>query len=306
MKRLLPLLSILALLLLPACGQEDGPREGDLVITATTYPAYLMACSVTQGAEGIYLQRLNTGQVSCLHDYTLTVLDMKRIEQADVLILNGAELEEFMDDALAASSAAVVDCSEGMELLESLSHDHQEEAEHGHDHGHWDPHYWMDPGRAADMARHIADGLSQADPERQSLYQANAQAVENALSQAMDRWTALLAQRQPSAQLITFHDGFQYFAHAFGLELLRAIEEEAGSEASAREIVEITGLIRQYHIPAIFTEINGSDATARAIQRETGVALFQLDMIMSGEGTGVEDYIQRMDANINTIVEALA
>ena len=105
--------------------------------------------------------------------------------------------------------------------------------------------------------------------------------------------------------LITFHDGFQYFSRAFDLTLLKAIEEEEGAEASAAEIQEIAGLIAEYDIPAIFTEVNGSDATANAIARETGVAVEQLDMIMSGGGTGIGPYIDAMQGNIDTIVEAL-
>ena len=67
------------------------------------------------------------------------------------LALNGVELEEFMEDALSASDAFVIDCSEGVELLENLDHHHEEEDHDGHDHGHFDPHIWMDPENAVRM-----------------------------------------------------------------------------------------------------------------------------------------------------------
>ena len=109
--------------------------------------------------------------------------------------------------------------------------------------------------------------------------------------------------------IITFHDGFRYFAHTFDLELLKAIEEEEGAEASAKEIQEISELIKDMeakgNTPGVFTEVNGSDATAKAISRETGVSTFVLSMIMSGEGAGLQPYLDAMDANINTILEAL-
>jgi len=63
--------------------------------------------------------------------------------------------------------------------------------------------------------------------------------------------------------------------------------------------------VREYEIPAIFTERNGSEATARAISRETGCAVYQLDMIMSGDGDGIQPYIDAMNANLGTILEAL-
>ena len=85
---------------------------------------------------------------------------MKLIEGADVIAMNGAGLEDFMDDALAAAKGTVIDCSEGVELLELLGHDHHDEDEAEGEH--YDPHFWMDPSNAAIMAENLEKGLSQA------------------------------------------------------------------------------------------------------------------------------------------------
>ena len=290
---------------LSGCGADEG-EANRLTVVATTYPVYLLACAVTDGVEGVSVERLNTGSVSCLHDYTLSVDDMKKLEGADVIALNGAGLEDFMEDALAASDAASIDCSAGVELLENLSHSHEEGDEDGHDHGHWDPHIWMDPGNAAVMAENLAQGLSQADPDYEARYQENGAAAAERLRAWKDELKAAFDGTQ-AAGLITFHDGFQYFARAFDLPLLAAIEEEAGSEASAREIVEITGLVKEYNLPVIFTEVNGSDATANAIARETGCAVAQLTMMMDGPEDGsLDDYYEGLWDNAAAIVNSFA
>ena len=253
------------------------------------------------------MERLDTGSTSCLHDYTLSMADMKKLERADVIALNGAGLEEFLKDALATSDAAVIDCSMGVELLENLSHHHDKDGEDGHDHGHWDPHYWMDPANARIMAANLRNNMVLLDPDHAAEYESNAVRTEKILLHVEEE-TRTLVEKYPLQGvpgLITFHDGFQYFAKAFHLPLLASIEEEAGSEASAHEIVEITQLVRAYDVPAIFTEVNGSDATAKAISRETGCGVYQLDMVMSGEGTGVEDYLNAMMKNLQTAAEAL-
>lgn len=280
------LICILALLLaLPSCGApaEEEPR---LTVVCTTYPIYLFTSSLAENVDGVAVERLDTGTTSCLHDYTLSMADMKKIEGADVIALNGVGLEEFLEDALAASDAQVIDCSQGVELLENLSHHHDEdeEDEHGHDHGHWDPHYWMDPANARIMADNLRGGMVLADPDHAGEYENNAVRTEKILLHVEEEARALLEQYLPQGVpgLITFHDGFQYFAKAFDLPLLAAIEEEAGSEASAHEIVEITELVKEHDIPVIFTEVNGSDATAKAISRETGCKVAQLTMIMDG------------------------
>ena len=106
--------------------------------------------------------------------------------------------------------------------------------------------------------------------------------------------------------LITFHDGFQYFAAAYDLPLLASIEEEAGSEASAKEIVEITDLVKEKGIPVIFTEVNGSDATAQAIHRETGCAVAQLTMVMDGPDDQLVNYSNALLANAKAVIDGFA
>ncbi len=281
MKRLWALLLTLALL----AGCAPNPVEdGKTHILCTTYPIYLFTTAVTEGVEGVEVELLVDQQTSCLHNYTLTVRDMKAIEGADIIIMNGAGLEEFMDDALARSDAQVIDCSENIDLLPSLDHHHHDnEDEDEHE---VDPHYWMDPRRAGQMIWNIAHGLGLDIPT------------------SLPR---LFSEGQgPLFPLITFHDGFQYFADAYGLELLKSIEEEEGAEASARELMEIIQLVEEYDIPAIFVERNGSRRSADVIARETGCKVVELDMIMSGDGQGIEPYLQAMEHNLNAVKEALS
>ena len=297
---------ILALLLaLPSCA--PAREEARLTVVCTTYPIYLFASFLAEGVEGVAVERLDTGSTSCLHDYSLSMEDMKKLERAKVIAINGAGLEEFLEDALQTSRAQVIDCSEGVELLENLSHHHEEgEDEHGHDHGHWDPHYWMDPENARIMAANLRDGLERIDPDNGERYRTNASGLDWELHRCgedakaeLEGYSYLL-----DPNLITFHDGFQYFAKAFGLNLLASVEEEAGSEASAKEIVEITELVKQYGIFSIYTEVNGSDATARAIARETGCHVSTLTMIMGDGPDEPGGYVDGIVWNVQTIIDA--
>lgn len=312
-KRLIPLL--MALSLLSGCGNSSSPQHQDdtLTILATTYPVYLYASAVTDGLENIRVERLNTGNVSCLHDYTLSVNDMKKIEQADVIAMSGVGLEEFMDDALNTSDALVIDCSQGVALLENLSHHHNEGDDHDHDHGHFDPHYWLNPENAAIAVNNLAQGLAAALPELRDTLTNNASTTTTLLegwNSALEKLLWIEGEEQGTLVsipgLITFHDGFQYLAHAYSIPLLESIEEEAGSEASAQEIVEITALVKQKDIPVIFTEINGSDATANAIARETGCKVAQLSTIMDGPDSQLSNYFDAMMGNMTAIVNGFA
>lgn len=300
MKRLFVFL-ICGCLILSGCSAPQTSREDEtLHILASTYPIYLFAKTLTEGVDGVEVTQLIDETVSCLHDYTLTVPDMKAIEHADIIILNGADLEVFMEDALAQTDAATIDCSEGIDLLPADGHEHHDHGDDRH-HGHYDPHYWLSQQAAPIMLHNVLQGLIQFDKTNAEAYQTN---FFSAVKQFPERQPDFSTLSCP--YMITFHDGFRYFTHDNGLTLLKSIEEEEGSTASAADIKEIVALIREYNIPAIFTEKNGSDSTARAIARETGVEIYPLDMLMSGDGQDISAYFEALNANYAIIREALS
>ena len=291
MKKLL--ITLLLCLSLGGCAAQ-APAD----IAATTLPMWQFTCRLTEGTS-LTVSRLVTENVSCLHDYTLTVRQMKAIEGADVVILSGAGLEEFLSDAL--GSAAVIDASEGIELLEGGHHHHHEEevapeAEHHHEH---DPHIWLSPTLATEQARNICNGLSALYPEYSEVFNENLTALLTDLEALRDYGTQQLSVLQ-SREILTFHDGFTYLAHEFNIEIVEAIEEESGAEASAKELIHLVEEVRLHGIRAIFVEENGSGSAAAIIAAETGAELGTLSMAMSGD-----DYFEAMYANIDALKEAL-
>ena len=288
-------------LMLSGCASQQAPNEDDtLHILASTYPIYLFTKTLTDGVDGVEVTQLIDETVSCLHDYTLTVPDMKAIEKADIIILNGADFEAFMEDALVQTNAVTIDCSEGIDLLSATGHEHHDHQD-DHHHGHYDPHYWLSEKAGLVMLNNILHGLSEWDEKHRDAYRENFSAAVKLFPEDRLDTSALSCP-----YLITFHDGFQYFAQDNGLTLLKSIEEDEGSEASAADIKEIVALIKEYNIPAIFTEKHGADDTAQAIARETGVEVYRLDMIMSGEGNDISAYFEALNANYAIIREALS
>ena len=157
-----------------------------------------------------------------------------------------------MHQILEQLSVRQVDCSESVSLLESDGHTHHDHAEH-HDHEHeheHDPHYWMDPRNLSLVTGTIAEALSAADPEHKSLYFQNAKTASEQLGTAYSQWEQDL-NGVSCPYIITFHDGFHYFAEAFELHLLFSMEEEDGATASAKDILTASTYVKQYSIPAV-------------------------------------------------------
>ena len=298
MKRILfVFLCILLLIPLAACAAPHSE------IAATTLPVAEFTQRICAGT-GLTVTRLITEPVFCLHDYTLNVNQVKAAEAAEVIVTNGAGLEDFLDGVIDESKA--IDASEGIPLLSGEEHDHEDEHDHGHAHTHEgthshevDPHIWLSPVHSASMAENICAGLSDHYPEHKQQFEENLSTLLADLSDLQSYGEDMLRDLS-CRELITFHDGFAYFAQCFHLDILEAVEEESGSEASAKELISLIQLTESHHLPAIFTEENGSTSAASVICRETGAKAFVLSMAMTGNS-----YFDAMRKNIDTIREAL-
>ena len=290
--RSLLLVLVLVLGLLTGCGTPNSYAQ----VAATTLPVYELTSRLCDGT-GITVTRLVTESVSCLHDYALNVNQVKAAESAEVIVISGAGLEEFMEDML-HKSGYLIDASHQIPLIECA-----EEEGHGHGHeGHShdvDAHIWLSPINASIMARNICEGLCGIYPGQESTFRSNLDVLLAELEGLQIYGETQLADLS-CRELITFHDGFGYLAQAFDLTILRAIEEESGSEASAAELIELIEEVEHHQLPAIFTEASGSVSAAAVISRETGVPAYTLDMAMSGDS-----YFEAMHHNIDTLKEAL-
>ena len=297
MKRLFILFPLL--LLLCGCGKNTGYSP----IAATTLPVYEFTSRLCEGTS-LTVTRLVTEEVSCLHDYSLNVRQVKAAEAAEVIVISGAGLEEFLEDMLQDKQS--IDASAGVELIVPEEHHHNhshEEEKENHDHeGHHheqDPHIWLSPANAIKMAENICLGLSGEYPQYSRIFQDNLTGLILDLEE-LEAYGNQQLQSLACRDLITFHDGFSYFAEAFDLHIVRAVEEESGSEASAKELIHLIEEVEHHRLPAIFTEKSGSVSAAGIIARETGCGQFTLDMAMAGDS-----YFEAMYHNLDTIQEAM-
>ena len=286
MKRLLAVLILFLFLVGCAAPAEQAD------IAATTLPVYEFTSRLCEGT-GLTVTRLITESVSCLHDYSLSVRQVRAVESADTVVVSGAGLEEFMHDLL--SGRNVIDASTDIPLL-GCEHDHEDD----HHHHEADSHIWLSPENAKSMCANICAGLEEKYPQYASVFRTNL-AKLTADIQLLEDYGKQQLSSLSCRELITFHDGFAYFAQSFDLHILAAVEEESGSEASARELKELIGMIESHDLPAIFTEKSGSVSAAGIISRETGVAIYDLDMAMAGSS-----WFDAMYHNIDTIKEALS
>ncbi len=287
MKRKIALIGLLCVLL-NGCAAHTQPAQ----VVATTLPVYEFTAALCQDTD-ITVCRLVSESVTCLHDYALSVSQVRAVEGAQVVVQSGAGLEDFLSDLLIGKQT--IDCSERVPLLQ-CHHDHDHDHAHTHE---TDAHIWLSPANAMVMAENICAGLSKSYPAYAERFSVNLQTLLQKIA-AVDAYGKAQLSSLMTREMITFHDGFSYFADAFDLEILHAIEEESGSEASAAELIALISLAKEHKVEAVFTERNGHASAADVICREIDGRSYALDMAMSGES-----WFSAMYYNIDTVKEAL-
>jgi zinc/manganese transport system substrate-binding protein/zinc transport system substrate-binding protein len=299
-------------------------ETGIKTVLATTFPVHQIVRNVTQGREGLKVDLLVPSQLGCPHDYFLTPRDMRKLTDADVLVVNGLGMEEFLGAPVRKVNPGimVIDSSLGIEetLMYSGDHGyghdrhgedaHGAEAAPGHDHdgehrhGGVNPHLFASPRMNAALAMNIAAGLSKADPEGAGVYFRNAQAYAGALTRLADEMSAL-GRRLKNNRIVQPHGVFDYLARDMGLEIV-AVLQSHGEDPSAAEMIDLVRTIREKQAGAIFTEPQYPSGVGRTLSVETGVPLAMLDPAATGPDDAPLDYYETvMRRNMKTLETVL-
>ena len=283
--------------------------RAELNMLCTTFPIHQIARNVAQGRAGVDLQLMLPAGMGCPHDYALTPQDMRKLAAADVLVVNGQGLEEFLGAPVRTANPDVetIDSSAGIQDLLEYAHEPAEaEEEHGHeaeadpgheehDHGHHhhegvNPHLFASPRQAAQIALNVAAGLSKADPEGAGVYFRNAQAYADRLNALADEMAAL-GRTLKNNRIVEPHGVFDYLARDMGLEVV-AVLRPHGQEPSAAEMLELVRTLRAKQAGAIFTEPQYPAKVGAALARETGLPTATLDPVATGPDAAPLDYYE--------------
>ncbi len=274
-------------------GVSGCARAEQLTVTATFYPLYVAALNIVGDAPGVAVESLAPPAAGCLHDYQLTTADRRALSDTDVLLVNGAGLETFLEKLLPALSARVIDASEGLTLLEDA-------------HGDANPHIWVSVAGMREQTENLIVGLCAADPANAALDRENGKAYLAKLLELEVEMAVALAPYQ-GAKIVTFHEAFDYFAQSYGLDVVAVVQQEHDTAPSAKELAQLSDTIRAEKVKALFAEPQYEDMSVDILHRETGVPVYLLDPVVTG-AQGVPDadaYLTIMRQNLATLLEAL-
>ncbi|MGL4369732.1 MAG: metal ABC transporter substrate-binding protein, partial [Spirochaetota bacterium] len=243
MKRCLiafPVLFLLVLLTAAGCGKQEQIPSARITVAASFYPVYIIAKNVAKEAPGVRVVNMTPPVTGCLHDYSATSDDMKKLEKADILLISGSGMESFMDSVITRyPSLPAVSLTDGLPVIRD-------------DDG-INPHLWVSLSAYSAMVEKCIAALEQKDPAYAEKYRTAGKSYLkkiNALKREMADDLALFRGKK----ILTFHEAFPYFAQEYGLEIAAVVQREPGSEPSAKELADPIDLVRRSGIKALFAE----------------------------------------------------
>lgn len=301
--KLIALLVSAGMCLACASGMADGQA---FEVLTSFYPMYLLTVNVAGGIDGVNVKNMAEQNVGCLHDYTLRTGDMRMIHAADVVVINGAGMESFTDKILTDQQKPVIVASDGIDLIcdddEDEDHDHDHDHD-GHDHGDENAHVWMSPKQAIKQVENIAEGLIEQNPAHADAYRKNADAYIERLNK-LDKQVEELLSGVQGAKIVTSHPAFEYLARDYGIEIVASLGQEPGEMPRTRDMARLVDDVRDMDIRALFVEKAYSERAAEVLARETGIAIYALDSLTSGD-MDEEAYERGILADAQTLKEAL-
>ncbi len=280
--------------------------DNKLLVLASTFPIRQITLNIIHGRNNMNVELLIPAKFGCPHDYALTPQDMQKLAKADVLIINGLGMEEFLGAPVkkANSSLKIIDSSSGIKDILNFSDIGKKEHSDEH-HIAVNPHLFASPRMAALLAINIAGGLSGIDPPGAEIYSANAHAYAEKMNKLADNFSAL-GKRLKNNRIITQHGVFDYLARDTGLRVVAVVQQHAGQEPSAAEMLKIVKTIRNEDAKAIFTEPQYPKKIGLTIAKEAGIATEILDPVATGTENASLDYYETvMRRNLKILEKTL-
>ncbi|MDD3518094.1 MAG: zinc ABC transporter substrate-binding protein ZnuA [Chromatiales bacterium] len=275
-------------------------------VVVSIQPIHALVSGVMDGvAEPELLLAANASP----HDYAMRPSDMRRLQQADLVIHVGEALETFLERPLEALPERV----ERIELLHDAAlhtlplreggvwerHEHAESErghEHDHDHEHEgvDAHIWLSPENARRIVRHVADVLARLDAPNAARYEANAGRLLERID-AMDRRLGDALTAVKDRPYILFHDAYHYFEDHYGLTPAGSITVDPSRAPGAKRLREIRARIQATQAICVFSEPQFKPAIVATLIEGTGARTGVLDPIGSTLPPGTDAWFRLMD-----------
>ena len=236
------------------------------------------------------------------HYYALRPSEVRALNNVDLLIWVGPELEAFLSKPVKQLPIPVLQLLDGMEDEGHEGHEEVGHEDHDHHHHHegLDPHIWLDPELMLDAARSIQQQLTQMHPSLKETLQANYEVFATSLAQQDELISQQLAPYQKTG-FVVFHDAFSRFVEHYGLNQVAAFTLDPSRPSGAKTVAHIRQLIKAKKAHCVFAEPQFKAGVLKRVVEGEDVNVGTLDplAISLNEGATYTDYLQLLADSVS-------
>ena len=271
-------------------------EEHQMKVLVSFYPLYEFTKEI--GKEKIDVSIIIPSGIEP-HDWEPTIQDIQKMQQADVIVINGAGFETWFNDFIINNpNVLVVDTSSGIELMVNPESHYNDE----HMEFNVDPHIWLNPVLAKKQVNNIANGLISLDPEHTTYYKENANKYNTKLD-ALDNKIRTELTLCDKKDFIAFHNAFSYFSKEYELNQHTIIGVDPNAEPTATDLQQIIENTQNLDLNVIFTEENVNPRISEVVADEIGGKVLLLSPIEAVQEN--DDYFSKMEKNLSNLKEEL-
>ncbi len=268
---------------------KETKKDSELSIVTSFYPMYVATANIVDGVDGVALQNLSEPQTGCLHDYQLTTADMKLLSTADIFVVNGGGIENFLTDI--ASDYPALSMVEASSNLTLLTEEDEENA-----------HAWMSIAAYRNQVSTIAEQLAKLDTAHAEQYQENVKAYDAKLAKLQEEQEQI-REYADGQNVILFHEAYAYVAEDYGLNVTYVLDLDEERAVSAGERADVLDSIENDRVSYILAEERYGAKTGDAVEAEANVKVIYLDACNRGD-YDKDSYLNAMQSNIDLLREA--
>lgn len=296
---------LLATFLLIVCSTA---AQAQVNILTSIKPLQLIAQAI-QGEQGQAQVLLPPG--ASPHSFSLRPSDRKRLAEAELFYWIGPDMENFLT-ALAKQhqqASIAIQSLPNLQLLyytaehedEEDDHEHHDEHDHHHQPGGLDTHLWLSIPNARVIAERMAADLSRLDAQHAAVYQNNLAAFQQRLKTLDNELAQLLAEVQDK-NFFVFHEAFNYFEQAYGLQHGGVLAINAEVQPGARHLQQMRQRLEQAGPSCIFTEPPAPPRLAFSLSKDLPIQLQEVDVL----GVQAQNYEQLLQGLANQLKQCLS
>ena len=310
MKKIFPLLFLLLLTLAACSNNQNSADDQTLTVYTTVFPLTSFVEQIagdTVNVESIYPQGAD------MHSYEPTQKDMISYSDGDLFLTTSNELdpvassiaETIKNDTEIIETAADINAEAFLESHHEHGHEEAHSDEEEHDHGSMDPHIWLSPSLASDMALSVKTALTELSPDNADMYNENYEALKADIEQ-LDEQLTHISSDPVNTDVFISHESIGYLAHQYGFNQV-GINGLSNQEPSQQELTEIIDSINAEDIPYILYEPNVTSTVTDVIRSETNAEPLYFNNLESLANDDPEDatYQSMMEKNIESLDKAL-